>query len=47
LLVEQNASIALAFSEFGYILENGEMILNGESSVLSNNEAVREAYLGL
>jgi len=47
LLVEQNASIALAFSEFGYILENGEMILNGESAVLSNNEAVREAYLGL
>lgn len=47
LLVEQNASIALAVSEFGYILENGEMILNGESEVLSNNEAVREAYLGL
>ncbi len=47
LLVEQNASVALAVSEFGYILENGEMILNGESKVLQNNEAVKEAYLGL
>jgi branched-chain amino acid transport system ATP-binding protein len=37
----------LAVSEFGYILENGEMILNGESKVLQNNEAVKEAYLGL
>ena len=47
LLVEQNASVALAVSDFGYILENGEMILNGESKVLQNNEAVKEAYLGL
>ena len=47
LLVEQNASVALAVSDFGYILENGEMILNGESEVLQNNEAVKEAYLGL
>ena len=46
-LVEQNASVALAVSDFGYILENGEMILNGESKVLQNNEAVKEAYLGL
>jgi len=47
LLVEQNAAVALAVSSFGYILENGEMILNGESEVLSNNEAVRKAYLGV
>jgi len=47
LLVEQNAQIALGVSGYGYILENGELILEGKSSALKANEAVREAYLGI
>jgi branched-chain amino acid transport system ATP-binding protein len=46
LLVEQNARIALNVSSYGYIIENGEIILQGEAAVLSNNPQVREAYLG-
>ncbi|MDH3232132.1 MAG: ABC transporter ATP-binding protein [Alphaproteobacteria bacterium] len=46
LLVEQNASVALAHSTFGYILENGEIRLSGPSTDLVNDPAVREAYLG-
>jgi branched-chain amino acid transport system ATP-binding protein len=47
LLVEQNASVALAVSEYGYILENGEMTVSGASQDLRNNTAVRQAYLGI
>jgi len=47
LLVEQNASIALAVSTFGYILENGELMLKGETRDLRNDEGVKEAYLGI
>jgi len=46
LLVEQNASIALEHSAFGYIIENGEIRLRGPSADLVQNPAVREAYLG-
>ena len=46
LLVEQNASVALDHSSYGYIIENGEIRLEGKSKELRNNEAVREAYLG-
>jgi len=46
LLVEQNARIALNVSSYGYIIENGEIILQGEAAVLANNPQVREAYLG-
>jgi branched-chain amino acid transport system ATP-binding protein len=46
LLVEQNARMALRRSRRGYILENGEVKLQGESEALMNNPLVKEAYLG-
>jgi branched-chain amino acid transport system ATP-binding protein len=46
LLVEQNAHIALASSDFGYVLENGEIKLEGPARSLADDPAVREAYLG-
>jgi branched-chain amino acid transport system ATP-binding protein len=46
LLVEQNARIALDVSSYGYILENGEIKLNGEAPMLAKNPQVQEAYLG-
>ncbi|MER1968007.1 ABC transporter ATP-binding protein [Castellaniella sp. GW247-6E4] len=46
LLVEQNAKLALSVSSRAYILENGEMVLNGASADLKDDEAVRRAYLG-
>ena len=46
LLVEQNARVALDHSARGYILENGEIRLQGRASELADNPEVREAYLG-
>jgi branched-chain amino acid transport system ATP-binding protein len=46
LLVEQNARIALASSDYGYVLENGEIKLEGPAASLADDPAVREAYLG-
>jgi branched-chain amino acid transport system ATP-binding protein len=46
LLVEQNARAALKLAHRGYVLENGEIILQGESGALLNDEKVRSAYLG-
>ncbi|MBK8981382.1 MAG: ABC transporter ATP-binding protein [Ignavibacteria bacterium] len=46
LLVEQNANIALSIANYGYVMETGEIILEGEANYLSNNEEVRKAYLG-
>jgi len=46
LLVEQNAFVALACSEYGYVLENGEIRFEGPSVDLQSNDKVREAYLG-
>lgn len=46
LLVEQNARLALKFSEKGYVLENGNLVLNGDSEALLNDPAVKNAYLG-
>jgi branched-chain amino acid transport system ATP-binding protein len=46
LLVEQNVSMALEVSSRGYILENGEVKLEGEARDLATNPQVREAYLG-
>ena len=46
LLVEQNAAMALAISERGYVLETGSIILQGRARDLVNNDRVREAYLG-
>lgn len=47
LLVEQNAKIALSTSEFGYIMENGRVVLDGPSLKLKENEDIKEFYLGL
>jgi branched-chain amino acid transport system ATP-binding protein len=46
LLVEQNARMALAVSDYGYVLENGEIRLHGPAATLADDPAVREAYLG-
>jgi branched-chain amino acid transport system ATP-binding protein len=46
LIVEQNVRIALAFSDYGYVLENGEIKLEGPAAALADDPAVREAYLG-
>ena len=47
LLVEQNVNAALAISEYGYIMENGRIVLDGPSEKLLENEDVKEFYLGL
>ena len=46
LLVEQNALMALAIANRGYILQTGEIVLTEDAASLSKNEAVRKAYLG-
>lgn len=46
LLVEQNARLALKFSQRGYVLENGHMVLKGDAKHLLDNPEVRKAYLG-
>jgi len=46
LLVEQNAQLALQYSNRGYVLETGEIALAGNSEDLLTNEQVRKAYLG-
>jgi branched-chain amino acid transport system ATP-binding protein len=47
LLVEQNARMALGSSIYGYVMENGRIVLDGPSETLKENEDVREFYLGL
>jgi branched-chain amino acid transport system ATP-binding protein len=46
LLVEQNASAALALADVGYVLETGKMVLSGTGKDLLTDEKVRKAYLG-
>ncbi|HEY62339.1 MAG TPA: ABC transporter ATP-binding protein [Anaerolineae bacterium] len=46
LLVEQNARMALQFAQRGYVLETGNIVLEGSSEDLLNNEDVKKAYLG-
>jgi branched-chain amino acid transport system ATP-binding protein len=46
LLVEQNASAALKHSDRGYVLETGQVILEGTAAEITSNPRVREAYLG-
>lgn len=46
LLVEQNARIALSTANYGYVLETGNIILEGEAKELESNPQVRKAYLG-
>lgn len=47
LLVEQNAKAALAISDYGYVMENGRVVLDGSSDKLKDNEDIKEFYLGL
>ncbi len=46
LLVEQNARMALKFAQRGYVLESGNMVLEGDSASLLQNPEVKKAYLG-
>jgi len=46
LLVEQNARMALQFAQRGYVLENGNLVLEGSSEALLANPEVKKAYLG-
>lgn len=46
LLVEQNANMALSIANRAYVLENGHITLSGDAKEISNNEAVKNAYLG-
>jgi branched-chain amino acid transport system ATP-binding protein len=47
LLVEQNARAALQVADYGYVLETGEVVLEGEAKELAHNPRVIESYLGL
>ena len=47
LLAEQNTNVALRYADFGYILENGRVVMDGAASDLANNEDVKEFYLGV
>jgi branched-chain amino acid transport system ATP-binding protein len=47
LVAEQNTNIALRYANYGYILENGRVVMDGAASALRENEDVKEFYLGL
>ena len=47
LLAEQNTHIALRYAHYGYILENGRVVMDGDCARLADNEDVREFYLGV
>jgi branched-chain amino acid transport system ATP-binding protein len=47
LLVEQNARAALGVADYGYVMENGRIVLSGSAKMLRDNEEVQEFYLGL
>jgi branched-chain amino acid transport system ATP-binding protein len=47
LLVEQNTRLALGVAEYGYVLENGRLVLAGPAEKLRDNEDIKEFYLGL
>ena len=47
LLAEQNTNIALRYATYGYILESGRVVMDGEAKDLRENEDVREFYLGI
>lgn len=47
LLAEQNTNMALRYANYGYILESGRVVMDGEASELANNEDVKEFYLGV
>ncbi len=47
LLAEQNTTVALRYADFGYILENGRVVMEGDAKELAANEDVKEFYLGM
>lgn len=47
LLAEQNTNVALRYADFGYILENGRVVMEGDAKSLAQNEDVKEFYLGI
>ncbi len=47
LLAEQNTNMALRYSDYGYIMESGRVVMDGLASDLANNEDVKEFYLGM
>jgi branched-chain amino acid transport system ATP-binding protein len=47
LLAEQNTNIALRYAHYGYILESGRVVMDGDASDLRNNADVKEFYLGM
>jgi len=47
LLAEQNTFMALKYSRYGYILENGRVVMDGEAKALRDNEDIKEFYLGI
>ena len=47
LLAEQNTNIALRYADYGYVLENGRIVMDGEGVELRENEDVKEFYLGM
>jgi branched-chain amino acid transport system ATP-binding protein len=47
LLAEQNTHMALEYASYGYILENGRIVMDGEANALAANEDVKEFYLGM
>ncbi|OGA07883.1 MAG: ABC transporter ATP-binding protein [Betaproteobacteria bacterium RIFCSPHIGHO2_12_FULL_69_13] len=46
LLAEQNTNMALKYADYGYVLENGRVVMDGEGKSLAENEDVKEFYLG-
>jgi branched-chain amino acid transport system ATP-binding protein len=46
-LVEQNARLALALADYGYVLETGEIALEGKAAILREDDVVRQTYLGI
>lgn len=47
LIVEQNARAALSLADYGYVMENGRIVLDGPAEQLRENEDIKEFYLGL
>ncbi len=47
LLAEQNAAMALNFAQYAYVMESGRIVLDGDARTISENEDVKEFYLGL
>ena len=47
LLVEQNAVAALNIADYGYVMEDGRIVINGPADMLRDNEDIKEFYMGL